>query len=31
LKKEINELCQQHGEATRYPLDFEEERKQSDG
>ena len=31
LKKEINELCQKHGEATRYPLDFEEERKQSDG
>ena len=31
LKKEINELCQRHGEAARYPLEFEEEGKASDG
>jgi hypothetical protein len=29
LKKEINELCQRHGEAARYPLEFEEERKEA--
>ena len=32
LKKEINELCQRHGEPARYPLEFEEEEgKESDG
>ena len=33
LKKEINELCQRHGEPARYPLEFEEqeEGKESDG
>jgi PAS domain S-box-containing protein len=30
LKKEINELCQRHGEAARYPLEFEQEEKESD-
>jgi two-component system CheB/CheR fusion protein len=25
LKKEVNELCRQHGEAARYPLEFEED------
>jgi two-component system, chemotaxis family, CheB/CheR fusion protein len=25
LKKEVNELCQQQGEAARYPLEFEQE------
>ena len=27
LKKEVNELCRRHGEAARYPLDFESEGK----
>jgi two-component system, chemotaxis family, CheB/CheR fusion protein len=31
LKKEINELCQRHGEAARYPLEFEQEEKETDG
>jgi two-component system CheB/CheR fusion protein len=30
LKKEINELCQRQGEPARYPLEFEEERKDKD-
>jgi hypothetical protein len=25
LKKEVNELCQRHGEAARYPLEFEQD------
>ncbi|HSC56297.1 MAG TPA: PAS domain-containing protein, partial [Nitrospira sp.] len=25
LKKEINELCERHGEPVRYPLEFEQE------
>ena len=28
LKKEINELCQRHGEPARYPLEFEEEEEE---
>jgi len=31
LKKEIIELSQRHGEPARYPLEFEEEGKESDG
>ncbi|HEY3153139.1 MAG TPA: CheR family methyltransferase [Candidatus Binatia bacterium] len=31
LKKEINELCQRQGEPARYPLEFEQERKETDG
>jgi PAS domain len=30
LKKEINEFCQRHGEAERYPLEFEREVKEGD-
>jgi hypothetical protein len=30
LKKEINELCLRHGGVARYPLEFEEEGKESD-
>ncbi|HWF59363.1 MAG TPA: chemotaxis protein CheB [Nitrospira sp.] len=30
LKKEINELCQRHGEPARYPLEFEREEKDTD-
>lgn len=30
LKKEINELCLRHGEAARYPLEFEKEGKDND-
>jgi PAS domain S-box-containing protein len=31
LKKEINELCLRHGGVARYPLEFEEEGKETDG
>ncbi|HSQ04435.1 MAG TPA: PAS domain S-box protein, partial [Burkholderiales bacterium] len=30
LKKEVNELCQRHGEVERYPLEFEREGKEGD-
>ncbi|MGH7947050.1 MAG: PAS domain-containing protein, partial [Opitutaceae bacterium] len=29
LKKEVNDLCQQRGEAARYPLEFEQDGKES--
>jgi len=31
LKKEINEICQRHGEPARYPVEFEQEGKAADG
>ena len=31
LKKEVNELCQRHGQAARYPLEFEQAGKETDG
>jgi two-component system CheB/CheR fusion protein len=31
LKKEVNELCRRHGEADRYPLEFEKEAGGGDG
>ncbi|HET8701893.1 MAG TPA: PAS domain S-box protein [Nitrococcus sp.] len=31
LKKEVNELCRQNGQAPRYPLEFEPEEKDIDG
>lgn len=31
LKKEVNELCKQKGQAVRYPLEFERDEKDSRG
>lgn len=30
IKKEVNELCQRQAEATRYPLEFEQEGKDTE-
>jgi hypothetical protein len=30
LKKEVNELCQRQGQAARYPLNFEDDGKNTE-